>query len=74
VRVAVLLFQPGEQVPQVPLLGVGAALPMGCLVVVEEAVEHRRVAGGEILLDVFAGHPRAERPAATLYAMIVSSW
>jgi hypothetical protein len=57
----VLGFQPGEQVPQVALLGVGAAPAVRGVVVAEEPVQHRGVAGGEVTLNAPGSHPRVER-------------
>src|SRR6201999_1676785 len=51
VRVPDGLLQPGEQVPQIPLPGVRATLPVTSQVIGEEPVEPPRVAGGEIPVD-----------------------
>jgi hypothetical protein len=56
-----LTLQPGEQVPQVPLLGVGPALAVRRVVGGEEPVQHRRAAAGELLPDARAGHPGVQR-------------
>jgi hypothetical protein len=61
VRVPVLDREPAEQVPQVPLLGVGPALAVRREVAAEEPVQRRGVAVSEVCLQASRGHPRAQR-------------
>ena len=46
------LLQPGEQVPEVPLPGVRAALPVAGEVVGKEPVEYPGIAGGEVPVEM----------------------
>ena len=48
--------------PQVPLPGVRAALPVAGGVVGKEPVEYPDIAGGEVPVDVQLAHPFAQRP------------
>jgi hypothetical protein len=50
-----------EEVPQIALLGISAASAMGGIVVAEEAIQDRRIAGSEISVDLLFSYPRFER-------------
>jgi hypothetical protein len=58
--VPVFVLQVVEQLDQVALLGVGAALAVGLVVLAEVPVEHRGVDGSEVTIQSVGGHPGVE--------------
>jgi hypothetical protein len=55
--VAVFALQVVEQLDEVALLSVGAALAVGLMVLAEVPVEHRGVDGREVTFQAVGGHP-----------------